>query len=445
MPEPAPERRSRLVDLSPLRESPAFARLWIGNSISAIGGQMTIVAVSLHIYQLTGSTFAVSLVAAFALIPTVVAGLWGGMLADAFDRRAILLIFAVLSWLSTAGIALVAWLAAEDTAAIAWLYGLTVLNAVGTTIVGTTRTSAYPRLLSAPRIPAAAALNGLAMGLAITVGPALAGVLVAGIGLAWTYTVDVLLYSAAFIGILSLPKLPPQGEVMRPGLASLIDGARFLRRAPNVRASFVIDIIAMTFGQPRVVFPAAGALAFGGGAVTVGALTAAFAVGTVLSSLFSGRVTGVRMQGRATARAVHAYGAFIGVFGIALLAAWWLRESSVLPAAGERIDLPGILLLGAGLLALAGAGAADNISAIFRQSILQTAAPDNMRGRLQGVFIVVVTGGPRVGDLYAGVLATVLAIWAPPLLGALVIAALVIVLMRTQRSFAAYDARDPQP
>ncbi|NQX26761.1 MFS transporter [Microbacteriaceae bacterium VKM Ac-2854] len=428
-----PTRRSHFVDLTPLRVSRPFAMLWYGNVISGIGGQMTIVAVGLHIYALTQSTLAVALVGVVALVPTVLAGLYGGMLADAFDRRLVLLLSAIVAWSSTAVIAILAWTGAETVLA---LYALTAVNAVATTVIGATRMTLAPRLLGPELVPAAAALGGIAGGLEVTIGPALAGVLVAAVGFAPTYTVDVVLFLAGFLGILGLPKLIPEGEKQRPGLASLAYGMRFLRGAPNIRMSFLVDIIAMTFGQPRVVFPAAAALLLGGGAVTVGALTAAYAAGAFLGSVFSGRVTGVRMQGVAIGRAIQVYGGFVLAFGAVLLIA---------SLTGHTGDEANLLLIGIGAVVLAGAGAADNVSAIYRQTMLQTAVPDNMRGRLQGVFIVVVSGGPRVGDLYTGLLASFALLWLPPLAGGLVIVLLIAVLLRLNPRFRHYDALHPEP
>jgi len=429
-PSSAP-RRSHVVDLSPLRESPAFARLLAGNVISGIGGQMTIVAVGLHIYALTGSTLAVAMVGVVALVPTVIAGLYGGMLADAFDRRLVLLLSAIVAWGSTAVIAGLAWFGAETPLT---LYLLTAVNAVATTIIGATRMTIAPRLLRLELVPAAAALGGIAGGVEVTVGPALAGVLVASSGFAVTYTIDVVLFLAAFLGIAGLPALVPEGERQRPGLESLRYGLRFLRGAPNIRLSFLVDIVAMTFGQPRVVFPAAAALLLGGGAVTVGALTAAYAVGALLSSVFSGRLTGVRSQGLAIGRSIQAYGALIVGFGAVLLVAELTRHDASEPNLG---------LIAAASVALAGAGAADNISSIFRQTMLQTAVPDNMRGRLQGVFIVVVTGGPRVGDLYTGLLASLALLWLPPLAGGLAIVLILAAVLRLSPGFRRYDALHP--
>ncbi|MDQ1545584.1 MAG: hypothetical protein QOH69_488 [Actinomycetota bacterium] len=434
-PEP---RRTHFVDLSPLRESPAFARLWFGNAVSGIGGQMTIVAVGLQIYHLTGSTFSVALVGGIALVPMIIAGLYGGMLADAFDRRLILFVAAIVAWASTITLVTLTLTGVD----ILWpYYAATTVNAVAATVLGAVRQAVTPRILPRRLLPAASALNGISIGLMVTVGPALAGVLVASVGFAWTYSVDVVLFLTAFLGILSLPKLVPEGEVQRPGLESLVFGARFLKTAPNIRMSFLVDIVAMTLGQPRVLFPALGAVALGGGAITVGILTAAGAVGVFISSVFSGRLGHVRFQGRAIGWAIAVYGGFTVAFGVVAL----VSDRGIVERAGAAAVAPDVVAIVAAGIALAGAGAADNVSSIFRQTILQSAVPDSMRGRLQGVFTVVVTGGPRVGDLFVGVVATIGALWLPPLLGGLALIVIVATLLRFQRTFRFYDAANPTP
>ena len=438
VPAEQPANRPLFVDLAPLRESKPFARLWLGGAVSGIGSQMTIVAIGLQIYDLTHSTLAVSLVALFALIPMIVFGIYGGVLADVFDRRLIALIAAVVAWGSTASIALLAWLQVETV----WpLYLLTTLNAVAATVISSTRMAILPRLLPLRLLPAASALGGISSGVMVTVGPALAGVLVASVGFGWTYSVDVILFVFAFLGIATLPAIVPEDSTGRAGWRSIVEGMHFLRGAGNIRMSFIVDIIAMTFGQPRVLFPAAGALLLGGGAITVGVLTAAYAIGALVSSVFSGRLGHVRMQGRAVGRAVTTYGLCILAFGLvlAVLATGWFGPVT---ASVTGANWLGIIIAS---VCLAAAGAADNISAIFRMTILQSAAPDNMRGRIQGVFTVVVAGGPRVGDLYVGALTAIAVLWLPPLLGGLIIAVVVAALMRTQRGFRAYDALHPVP
>jgi hypothetical protein len=209
--------------------------------------------------------------------------------------------------------------------------------------------------------------------------------------------------------------------------------------------SFLVDIVAMTFGRPQVLFPALGAIVFGGGPVTVGILTAAMAVGTFLASLFSGPVGQVHRHGVAIARAITVYGAFVLLFGLVTLGMQIGLGGGWVADVGDDLSQANWLALGAASLAMVGMGASDEISAIFRGTMLLMAAPDGMRGRLQGIFIVVVTGGPRVGDLYVGILATAVALWFPPVLGGLLVIALIAVLVRVQRTFREYDARTPTP
>ncbi|MDQ1077469.1 hypothetical protein QE388_003678 [Microbacterium sp. SORGH_AS 969] len=212
--------------------------------------------------------------------------------------------------------------------------------------------------------------------------------------------------------------------------------------APRTSAlQYILDIIAMTFGQPVTLFPAIGAVLLGGGAITTGVLTAAVAAGAFLSSLFSGPIGRVRRQGLGIERAIQVYGLSIGLFGVVLVAAslGWLRPDVV----DETHAAVALIVLAAVTLAVS--GAADNVSAIYRSTMMQAAVPDAMRGRLQGIFIVVVAGGPRVGALYAGTLATLTALWVPPLFGGILILALVGTLVRFSPRFRQYDALDPQP
>ncbi len=447
--------RALLVDVTPLRYSPVFARLWIGTSVSQIGAQLTIVAVGLHIYALTASTLAVSLVALWALGPMILAGIVGGVLADRFDRRTVAFATAIIAWLSISTMTVIAFLGVSVT----WpYYALAAINAASATIMGAARGAIQPRLLPMQLLPAAAALSGITMGVAITLGPAIAGIMVATVGFSWTYLLDVVLFSGAFIGILGLPPMLPErafegateaqlgnrmravlGEIGR-GFASVGESIGFLRTAPNVRATFIFDLIAMIFGTPRVVFPAAAALVLGGGAVTVGMLTAAFAVGGLLSSLFSGPLGSVRRQGRAVTGAIMVYGVCTLLFGVVMLVTMIVVPN---PQGPEREPIVWALALAA--VTLAGCGASDNVSAVFRTTILQAAAPDEVRGRMQGLFYVVVAGGPRVGDLLAGALATVIALWAPALTGGLIIVVLMVVLWRVYGGFQRYDALRPTP
>ncbi len=408
--------------------------MWIGSSLAGIGGQLTIVTVMLHVFELTASTFAVSMIAVAGLVPMILAGLYGGMLADAFDRRRVALVSASVAFASTALLAGLTWTRTET---IWWLYALSMIIAAANSVGMATRTAIVPRLIPRDQLAAASALNGISFGLTVMVGPAVAGMLVALTGFGWTYTIDVVLMLSMFLGLLTLPSLRPEGDIVRPGLASLVDGWRFLRRAGNIRMQYLMDITAMTFGQPLALFPALGTVLLGGGAITTGVLTAAVAVGTFGSSLFSGRVVQYRWHGRGIARAVQAYGAAVALFGCVLLAGVFL------PPASE--GSPNLALIGAACVALALSGACDNISSIYRNTMMQAAVPDAIRGRLQGVFIIVVAGGPRVGALYAGSLATLTSLWFPPLLGGFLVIGIAAVLARLTPRFRDYDALDPEP
>lgn len=433
-----PPRSSHLIDLRPLTEHPAFARLWFGNLLGGLGGQLTLMTVMLHMYALTGSDMAVAMIAVAGLLPMIVAGLYGGMLADFFDRRTVALSAACVTWASTALLAALAW---ADLVVPAWLYALSIVNSAANSIVSATKTAMTPKLVGLELVPAASALNGISMGVMVMVGPALGGVLVALFGYEATYTVDVVLMLSLFFGLWTLPRLRPEGSTSAPGLQSLRDGLAFLKRAPNIRMQFAMDIIAMTFGNPIAIFPAVGVLILGGGEVTTGLLTASIAAGSVLSSIFSGRIGGVRHQGVGIARSIQVYGAATVGFGLVLLAAHLGIGSA--PVVDEHHA--SVLLVVLACIFLAVTGGADNVSSIFRQTMLQQAVPDAYRGRLQGVFIVVVTGGPRLGALYYGAIASLFAHWAPPVAGGMIIIALIAILARMSPRFRAYDALDPQP
>ena len=434
--QPLAKKRSHFADLTPFKESPAFFRLWLGSTLAGVGSQMTIVAVGLHIYAITSSTAAVALVGVIALVPMIIAGIYGGLLVDTFDRKTIAIVAETIAWVSVVGLALLAWFHVETL----WLYYVfTTLNAVAVTIVAAARSAIVPRLLPKRLLPAAGGLNGIGFGFQVIVGPAIAGVLVATVGVQWTYTIDAILFVAAFTGVLTLPPVKPEGSSGRLGFAGIVEGMRFLRTAGNIRLSFLLDIIAMTFGMPRVLLPAVGALVIGGGAVTVGILSAAFAAGTLIAGVFSGRLGGVRQQGLAIRNAIMVFGGFVVAFGLVLLLTGTREHPSASLATANLAALIVACVL------LAGAGAADQISAVFRGTMLQSAAPDNMRGRVQGVFIVVVTGGPRLGDAYVGLVAATTLLWLPSLLGGVLIIALVFLLVRHYRGFHDYDALNPVP
>jgi MFS family permease len=391
--------RRLAVDLTPLRRSPAYRRLWIGQGISAIGNQITTVAIPFQLYQLTHSTLMVGLLAGVALVPLLTMTLLGGAVADAVDRRR-LLICTDLALIATSTTLLV-----NATLAHPRVWVLFVAEVAGTTAYGFFRPALdamTPRLVGVDMIAQASALESIYSSLAHVAGPAGGGVLIAVIGLPGAFAVDIATFAASLTSVFLLPPMPPVHEVDRPGVRSIVEGFRYVRGRPALTGIFVADTNAMIFGMPIALFPAY-ADHFGGGAQTVGFLYAAPWAGALIGSLSSGWIGHVRRQGVALVLAVVAWGVAVGVAGLA--PSLWLM----------------VALLAVG-------GAADLVSAVYRQSILQTYAPDRLRGRLQGVFTVVVAGGPRLGDLRAGGTASITGATASWAGGGFVAAALAIVL-----------------
>jgi MFS family permease len=423
-----------LLDLTPLRASEAFRRLWWGLGIANLGSQLTLVAVGLQVYAISASTLSVGILGICALVPLITLGLYGGALVDAYDRRRVALLSAMGLFVTTAALAVQAWLHVDS---VILLYFLVALQSAAFAINNPARTAIIPRLLKPSLLPAANVLTTTAWSTALVLGPLVGAALVAASGFAAAYTVDMIMFTVGLWALWRLPPLPPEGldhPERKRGLAAVAEGLRYLATRSNVRMTFVVDLIAMIFAMPRVLLPAVGVLFLGGGATTTGLLTAAFAVGAVLAGLFSGGLVGARWQGRLICLAIMIYGLSVAAFGVVLIIVGPTSPSVVLVPA----------LIGA-MTFLAIAGGADAVSAVFRQTILQTATPDSMRGRLQGVFIVVVAGGPRLGDLVLGAGASWLNEGLAALIGGLTCMALLSVVTLTQRRFLAYDARHPTP
>jgi MFS family permease len=425
-----PDVRTLLPDLTPLRTNPAYRRLWVGFTLAGIGSQMATVAIGLQVFDLTGSSAAVGLVGLFALVPLVTLGLYGGALADQVDRRILALVAQLVAWLTAVLLALQAFLGNTQV----WvLYALVALFNGAFAVMSPARSSIYPRILPREQLPAANALGVLAMNTSLTAGPLLAGLLIGTWGFEAAYAFDAVITTAALWGLLTLgPIRPEPGEgPRRTGLRSVVEGFGFLRRSPNVRMTFVSDIYAMVLAQPRVLLPAAGTVILGGGATTVGNLYAAAAVGGIVAMALSGRLGSVRRQGLAILVSIVGWGVGIAGLGVALLL-----------AGGPLTQQQAFWAAMAGMFV---AGAADSVSAVYRTTILQTAAPDHMRGRLQGVFIVVVAGGPRVGDILGGVVADVIGEGWTAVAGGLACIGVMGVLAVRAKGFVAYDARHPRP
>lgn len=429
-----------LLDTAPLRSSPEYRRLWIGLTLAGVGSQLGVTAVALQVYDLTRSSFAVGLVGLVSFVPLVVLGLYGGALVDAHDRRRVVVLSSGALLVASVLIAGQAWL---DVGSVGLLLGLVALQSAAFAVNSPARTAIIPMLVPAEQLPAANALGTLSMNLGVTVGPLVGGLLVGTVGFGPAYTIDVVTLLVALVTVLSLPPLPPVGGARRAGLASVLEGLRLLTGWRNVRMTFLLDLAAMVLSQPRALFPAVGAVLIGGGATTAGVLASSVAVGSVLASLVSGPLGRVHRHGVAIAVSVAAWGAAIVAFGLVLLLA---SPSSGAAGSVTTTAVPWTSWhLWAACAALAAAGAADAVSSVFRQTVLQSAAPDWARGRLQGVFIVVVAGGPRLGDLVAGADADALGEALAAVVGGVACVLVVVVLMAWQRGFLRYDARDPVP
>ncbi|WP_026817907.1 MFS transporter [Arthrobacter castelli] len=419
-----------LADLTPLKESPAFRRLWTGTALSAIGTQLTLVAVSLQVYELTGSSLYVGLLGLAGLLPLVVAGLYGGSVVDAYDRRKVALGSAIALWLSTMGIAAQAWL---DLDSVWLLYCLIAVHSGAAGINQPARSAIIPRLVGPSLLPSANALNMVTFAVGMTIGPLVAGLLVAQIGYGWTYTFDVVTFTAALWALLRLPPLPPEGHVQKAGLRSVLEGFRFLSTRPNIRMTFLVDLAAMVLAQPRALLPAIGAVLIGGGELTAGILLAAMALGSTLAGVFSGPLGGVRRQGNTVLWSITSWGLSVSSFGIVV----------VLAGQSEHSGISLWIVPAAACLVLA--GISDSVSSVFRTTILQAATPDAMRGRLQGVFIVVVAGGPRLGDAVVGGNGALIGEGWAAVVGGVACIIVVWLLAAWQPRFARYDARNPEP
>jgi MFS family permease len=416
---PAPASRWRRIaaDVTPLRESHDYRRWWFGYSVSFTGTQLTQFAIPLQVYVLTKSSFDVGLVGLVVFVPLVTMGLVGGAIADAVDRRRLTLV---------TGFVLMALSVVLTVQAAAGMRELWVLYLVAgvqgafAAIDSSARGAILPRLVRREMLPAANALGQLGFNTGLSLGPLVGGLLVGTLGFAWAYGVDTVSFLAVLYAVWRLPPMPPEGGGSRAGVASVLEGLRFLGPRKNVLMTFLVDINAMVFGMPRALFPAIAATWFHGGPGTVGLLAAAPPIGALIGAATSGWTGRVRRQGFAVLVSVAVWGGSIGLFGFTR--SLWLA-----------------------LVLLAIAGAADMVSAIFRNTILQVSTPDALRGRLQGVFIVVVTGGPRLGDVEAGSVAAAFGTQTSVVSGGLACVAGVALLAAMYPTFANYDAQDPTP
>lgn len=377
-------RQLLLPDMAPLRESRSFRLLWIGQLISLSGSQLRLVALPYQIFLLTGSSFAVGLIGVFQAVPLLVLSLFGGVIADAVDRRRLLLITQI--GLAAVSLAL-AVATGAGAASVPLLYVLTAVGACFSALDNPTRASLAPTLVERRLIRAAMALNQTIYQFALVFGSVLAGIVIARFGLAGAYWLDVASFVAAFIAVWMLRTPPRVAAVRQPVLHALVEGVRYLAVTRILLATMSLDFLATFFGSPRALFPYYADRIFHVGPEGLGLLYASMGAGALVAAVASGWTARVKQQGLTVLVAVAVWGLSIALFGI-LDERWFV--------------------LALALLAIA--NGADAVSSIFRGTILQLVVPDALRGRLNAINIMFVLGGPQLGQFESGAVA---ALWSP--------------------------------
>jgi MFS family permease len=409
--------RRSMLDLTPLRISRDFRLLWLGELVSHTGRMITLVAIPYQVYEVTRSALAVGVIGLVQVVPLVFFSLIGGAVADAMDRRRLLL-------LSQAGSMAASFLlvggAVVDRPPLWFLYLAAALASASSAFDAPARSAAIPNLVPKDRLASAIALNQVLFQVNDVAGPAIGGLIIAQFGLAWAYTIDAVTFLAAIAALLLMRPMPPGRQGARPPiLRSVREGFRYLKGRRVLLSTFLVDLNAMIFGMPRALFPVLAREAFRIGPAGLGLLYAAPAAGALVGALLTGWVRHVRRQGRAVLWAVAVWGVAIIGFGFSTGALW----------------------LALGFLAVA--GAADVISAIFRSTILQSSVPDSLRGRLSSIHIMVVVGGPRLGDLEAGVVAQLTSPMFSVVSGGIACVAGVAILAAVVPQLRRYHAGEP--
>ena len=371
----ARESRRFRMDMRPLRSSANYRRLYFGGTISFIGTMVTYVTIPFQVKQLTGSFVAVGLVGLLQLGPMILCGLWGGAIADAFDKRRVVLICL------TAELFLAIIMMANSVLASPKLWVVYVVAMLFSGFDALQRPSAQaivPRVVAHDQLPAAAALSSLQMTVGSILGPAIGGMILAGFGTGWAYAVDALSYAIALAFFVRLSNIPASSSGENPSMRGIAEGLKYAWKRKDLLGTYVIDLAAMMLAFPFALFPfVADEL---GAPWALGWLYAAGSVGGLIAALSSGWLARVHHHGRGVAIAAVFWGVAIGVFGLATNI-WWA------------------------LVMLAIAGAADMISVMFRSTIWNQTIPDELRGRLAGIELLSFTTGPQLGQIRGGLLA----------------------------------------
>jgi MFS family permease len=419
--------RGLAVDVSPLRQSHDFRLLWLGELVSTMGRQITVVSLPFQVFLLTRSPLAVGMIGLVEVVPLIASTIAGGAIVDRVDRRRLILV-TEFGMAGTSSLLLVAVLVGQPP--LWYLYTVAGLQAAISGVNNPSRSAAVPNLVPRDQLPAALALNQVLFNSSMIVGPAVAGLILGAFahprtGLAWAYGTDVATFTLAIGSVLRMRPIPPKrdttGGESVGAWREIKDGFAYLRGQRTLISTFLIDLDAMIFGMPRALFPVLALTVFRVGPRGLGLLYAAPAAGALIGALTAGWVGRVRHQGRAVVWAVALWGAAITLFGLS----------------GKLFPLA--------LLFLAFAGAADVISAVFRGSILQLSVPDALRGRLSAVHIMVVTGGPRLGDAEAGIVASLVSPWFSVVSGGVACVLGVLVLAKAFPQLWRYQASDREP
>ena len=410
-----------LADLTPLRESAAYRRLWAGTTVSSAGSALAAFALVLQVYQLTRSSFAVGALGLASMLPTLLIGLLGGSLADLVERRRLVLITSGGLAAVSAGLTAVAWVGPRQV----WpLYALAAASAALNAVDQARRATFTASLLRPGQLAAGLALERLSNQIVLTTGPAIAGVIAAApaLGLRACYLLDTgqLRGAPALHAVARLPAIRPESGLTRPGPRAVAEGMRFIRRSPLLTGAFLADLNATVFGLPVALFPAINAARFGGSPATLGLFTTAIGVGGLASAACSGPVGSVARPGRAMLAAVAVWGAAFAGFAVA--PALWLA-----------------------LALLAVAGAADTFTVVFRGAIVATITPGPLRGRVLAADYVVGAGGPQLGNVEAGALASLTSPAISALAGGLITVAGAVVIGLALPAFTRYRGAPADP
>jgi MFS family permease len=402
--------RGLLLDLTPLRGR-EFRLLFVGQLVSFFGSMITFVALPFQMYDLTGSTLAVGALGICEFVPILAVALVSGALADAFDRR-LLVVFSELGSAVVMAVLLGNALLDEPHAWVLFLCAAVLAGFYA--LLRPPLDSLVPRVVPREQLKAAMALEWVRGNVGMIAGPAIGGVLIAAFGVELTYGIDLATFLIS-LGFLALMRAsPPPADADAPSLRSIAEGLRYAGSRPELLGTYLVDINAMLFGMPQALFPAIAARY--GGAEVLGFLLAAPAVGSLVVALFSGWTRHVHRHGRAVALAATGWGVAIVAFGFTNVL--WLA-----------------------LACLAVAGAMDAISGLFRSVIWNETIPDRLRGRLAGVEMISYTSGPTLGNFEAGALASLTSVRTSVVSGGVLCVAGTAVLVALLPAFWRYDAR----